>query len=351
MTPEFPVPSRLPPAGRVLAGPVHALETRESLEGYIERLNRSAPAAERRIEGWGETGRDGIWTASVACTQPSAAASSLFMIESQCSPALSVLTRDASTAPAALSIILPLAGACGLRQRSGEYKAQAGGGLIIDPAEVEFVRVEMDTHYLEFDLPKSQLLRLGAELKPGAFGAVPRLAPVLSAELSQRMMYMSLQAARMLQPDADGLVRQGLFQRWVELMTLTLLDEHALAASSLPTASVGGALPASVRRALDYIDAHAHKDILLADIADAACVSLSSLLRAFKSRLDESPGAVLRRVRLDKAREELRRSDFASVREVARRWQFENASKFSQAYLRRFGELPSATRSPAKTAR
>ena len=68
----------------------------------------------------------------------------------------------------------------------------------------------------------------------------------------------------------------------------------------------------------------------------------------FKSRLGESPGAVLRRVRLDKSREELRRGDFASIREIARRWQFENASKFSQAYLRRFGELPSATGGAAR---
>ncbi len=349
MTSEFSV-ARLPPSGRLLAAPVRALETRESQESYFERLNRSAPAAERRIEGWGKAGRDGIWTASVACPQLTAANPSKFMVESQCSPALSVLTRNAGTAPAVLSIFLPLAGAGSLRQRSGEFEVEAGGGLIIDPADVELVRVEADTHYLEFDLPKSQFLRLGAELKPGAFGAAPRLAPVLSSELSQRMVYMSLQAARMLQPDADGFVRQGLFQRWVEMMTLTLLDEHALAASSAPAVTAGGALPASVRRALDYIDAHAHEDILLADVADAACVSLSSLLRVFKARLGESPGVVLRRVRLDKAREELRRGDFASIREIARRWQFENASKFSQAYMRRFGELPSATGGLARKA-
>ncbi len=76
---------------------------------------------------------------------------------------------------------------------------------------------------------------------------------------------------------------------------------------------------------------------MLSDIAAAACVSASSLLRQFNEHLGLSPGAFLRQVRLDRARNELRRGGSGSVRELAQRWGFQNASKFSQAYLRRFG--------------
>ncbi len=337
----------------MLATAEHALQTRDAVEGFIESLNRISPAAERRVRGWGSSGFDSMRVATVARAEPGAPGEASFLVEAMTSFGLDVRTLDERAAPSALSVCLPLAGSMRMRLHGGEVVAQAGGGLIIDPADVELTQVAAGTHFLEFDLPKAVLLRLGAELRPGAINGAPRFTPTLAPGLSQRLLFMALQAARTLQPGADGQPQPVLFQRWMELLVLTLLDEqprHALSgrapsgAAAKGWAGHGSASPAALRRALDFIDAHASQPLLLADIASAACVSASSLLRLFSSQLDQTPVAVLRQVRLDKARVELGRGDAGTVREVARRWGFQNASKFSQAYLRRFGELPSGTR-------
>lgn len=337
----------------MLAVAEHALQTRDAVEGFIDSLNRVSPAAERRIRGWGSSGFDSMRVATVARSDPGALGEAHFLVEARSSFGLDVHTLDERVAPSALSVCLPLAGSMRMRLHGGEVVAQAGGGLIIDPAEVELTQVAAGTHFLEFNLPKGMLLRLGAELRPGAINGAPRFAPTLAPGLSQRLLFIAVQAAGSLQPAAGGPARPILFQRWMELLALTLLDEQAQqvppgraasGAQRAGPAGSGGASPAALRRALDFIDAHADQPLLLADIADAACVSASSLLRLFHSQLDQTPVAVLRQVRLDKARIELGRGDGGTVREVARRWGFQNASKFSQAYLRRFGELPSGTR-------
>jgi len=104
------------------------------------------------------------------------------------------------------------------------------------------------------------------------------------------------------------------------------------------------AMSASLRRAVEFIHAHAETAIGLADIADAACISVSSLLRQFNGHLGQSPFGFLRSVRLERARTELRGDGAPPVREVALRWGFQNASKFTRAYRQQFGERPSETR-------
>jgi len=75
------------------------------------------------------------------------------------------------------------------------------------------------------------------------------------------------------------------------------------------------------------------------------CMSVRTLHAAFQQQFGESPMSYLRRVRLDRVRSELVRSDPATVRvtEVAMRWGFFHRSRFAQQYRDRFGELPSAT--------
>lgn len=136
----------------------------------------------------------------------------------------------------------------------------------------------------------------------------------------------------------------ALFRRWCEMLALTLLQDQPLLGAGRPNALAPRPTPASLRRALELVDAHAEREILLADIAQAACVSASSLLRQFNDFLGQTPGAYVRQVRLDRARRELQRGHVGSVRALALRWGFENPSKFSQAYARRFGEKPSETR-------
>ncbi|MFC7787969.1 helix-turn-helix transcriptional regulator [Microbacterium sp. MAHUQ-60] len=99
-----------------------------------------------------------------------------------------------------------------------------------------------------------------------------------------------------------------------------------------------------VRRAIAYMDAHAHEPITVGDVAVAAHISARGLQYAFRRALDITPAAYLRSVRLDGAHRDLRNSaPDGSVTEIARRWGFANTSRFGSAYREVYGVSPQQT--------
>ncbi|KAA0940967.1 helix-turn-helix transcriptional regulator, partial [Streptomyces apricus] len=105
------------------------------------------------------------------------------------------------------------------------------------------------------------------------------------------------------------------------------------------------ATSATLRRALAYIDSHAHRDITLADIARAACASPRAVQQAFRSRRDTTPLAHLRRVRLEQAHRDLQAAtpDTSTVTRIAARWGFAHTSRFAAYYREVFGHPPAMT--------
>jgi AraC-like DNA-binding protein len=99
------------------------------------------------------------------------------------------------------------------------------------------------------------------------------------------------------------------------------------------------------RAAVEYMIANAHLPIRTEDVADAVGMSQRSLQAAFRREHDITAIDYLRRVRLDRVQEELRKSDpgRATVAEVAQRWGFAHLGRFSASYTNRFGEYPSTT--------
>jgi AraC-like DNA-binding protein len=107
----------------------------------------------------------------------------------------------------------------------------------------------------------------------------------------------------------------------------------------------GGASPATLRRAIAFIDEHAHEDIAGAEIAAAAGVTIRAAQLAFRRHLDSTPLGYLRRVRLDYAHRQLAAADpqHESVTAVAYRWGFASSSRFAAYYRQAYGVLPSHT--------
>jgi AraC-like DNA-binding protein len=104
--------------------------------------------------------------------------------------------------------------------------------------------------------------------------------------------------------------------------------------------------PASLRRAIAFIDDNAHREISPADIAAAAHVTLRTVQLAFRRHLDTTPTAYLRRVRLHHAHGDLLAADpttGATVTAIAARWGFANHSRFSAEYRAIYGITPSRT--------
>ncbi|MET0886869.1 MAG: AraC family transcriptional regulator [Mycetocola sp.] len=80
-------------------------------------------------------------------------------------------------------------------------------------------------------------------------------------------------------------------------------------------------------------------------LAAAVSVSVRSLQEGFRRSLDTTPMAYLRRLRLEKVREELLAASAGtvSVTEVAARWGFVHLGRFAAAYRSEFSERPSDT--------
>jgi AraC-like DNA-binding protein len=104
--------------------------------------------------------------------------------------------------------------------------------------------------------------------------------------------------------------------------------------------------PASVRRAVEHMHAHAALPLTLAQIAQAAGTSPRALQAAFLRAHDCTPMAYLRRLRLEHAHRDLEaacpsRGD--TVTTIAQRWGFSNPGRFATAYHLRFRVHPSTT--------
>jgi AraC-like DNA-binding protein len=97
---------------------------------------------------------------------------------------------------------------------------------------------------------------------------------------------------------------------------------------------------------LDSPLVEAHLPISVCDIAADAGVSARALQYGFTRHLGTTPREYLRRVRLDRAHDELRDAATTSgltVGMVARRWGFANTGRFAVAYRHAYGVSPSQT--------
>jgi AraC-like DNA-binding protein len=103
--------------------------------------------------------------------------------------------------------------------------------------------------------------------------------------------------------------------------------------------------PATLRRAISFIDDNAHRDISAADIAGSAHVTIRSLQLAFRRHLGSTPMAHLRRVRLERAHQDLVDADASTVTvgAIAARWGIIGHSRFTSLYRAAYGVPPSTT--------
>lgn len=99
----------------------------------------------------------------------------------------------------------------------------------------------------------------------------------------------------------------------------------------------------TVVQALRFIHASAFQDIVVKDILAEVPVSRRSLEIQFRRCLGRSPAEEIRRVRLDRGRDLLARSDMA-IGEIATSCGFANGTRFGVAFRKRFGKTPLAYR-------
>jgi AraC-like DNA-binding protein len=126
---------------------------------------------------------------------------------------------------------------------------------------------------------------------------------------------------------------------------LTMFPNSALDAMNEQVQSGHGG-PATVRRALEFMEMRADEDISIGDIAGAARIGARGLQAAFRQHRGETPLQYLRRLRMQRAHGDLQAGDPTrgdTVGVVAARWGFANAGRFAVEYRQTYGCSPSET--------
>jgi AraC-like DNA-binding protein len=129
----------------------------------------------------------------------------------------------------------------------------------------------------------------------------------------------------------------------------SLLNGFVLAASHSHAEALAGpvvaARPASVRAAIDVIEADPQAPLTLTVLATRCGVGPRTLQKGFQQHLGMSPMEYVRDVRLRRAHEELRAADpfAASVADVARRWGFTHLGRLASAHEAKYGQKPLST--------
>lgn len=231
--------------------------------------------------------------------------------------------------------------------QDGERLAWETGDVFLAAQPDLPCRVEVSQAELEFIVLDVALLSRVADTEPGRSAEPIRFTGYRPTSPECAMLWFDTYAyvrdAVGRLPDATAPLLLGSMSRLVAATALATFPNTALRDPTIEERH--DAHPASLRRAIAFIDENAHRDISTTDIAAASNVTLRTLQLAFRRHLDCTPRAYLRRVRLDRVHDDLRTADPATttVMSIAARWGFINHSRFTAFYRATYGITPSHT--------
>ncbi|MGC4863977.1 AraC family transcriptional regulator [Micromonospora sp. DT53] len=213
---------------------------------------------------------------------------------------------------------------------TGRYPDVGAIHLIDDLASV-FVRLPMQR------VAATASARTGLPAANFHFTTMTPLSPPMA------LLWQSMTAfvRRQLAVDAvvaSPLARAGLVDL-VATTAIAVFPNTTMTINYLPgQAGVGRAI---VRRAAEFIEAHAAVPLTVGRIAEACEVSQRALQVAFQRHHGQSPMAFLRAVRLRQAHWDLQHAKPGqTVAETARRWGWTHPGRFAQAYRETYGCQP-----------
>ncbi len=225
---------------------------------------------------------------------------------------------------------------------------QSGGGVgttvLVAPGERSSYCYDSDNSQLVTRIDSQRIVELAGlmfNLKAWEF---PLVSQAINDHRQLAQWHASLnQLRQILDPGVSAQSRTLLLPKAEELLILSLLcaqSDQSNARSLMGTC----VSPAYLKRAVAYIEEHAHQAVTLLDIAQAAHCGIRSLHRAFHEWRGVSPMRYLKEVRLRNVRQALLNpSEGDCVTDLATRWGFLHLGQFSVDYRRAFGEKPSDT--------
>ena len=257
------------------------------------------------------------------------------------------ITAELDTEPAKdfVLVLQLLEGRYSISSGRKEISVSPGECFVFDPDAAQRIW-QQDVRLSAIRFDRAQLERVAGELVSGEDTHPLRfpLARPLSPEHARRWQSLVQYVANDLAGPASAspLVRS----QSLRLATATLLETFPNNALPSEHGTEPQTDPRALQRAVDFIEESAAEDIDLTQIAAAARTSPRSLHLTFQARLHTTPLDFLRRVRLERAHNDLRTHTpdcGVTVTDIAHRWGFASPSRFVTDYRERYGCLPHQT--------
>jgi AraC-like DNA-binding protein len=254
-------------------------------------------------------------------------------------------SADNNVAPDVILVVRPSAGAMMVRFGREEVAVPPGTPVLLpahQAASVLWADTEAGCVCLNADDVERVAVETGLDNLTLRFTGLRPMLPGLDQRWSDTVQAVTRAVLRN-RTMAGPVLTGHLTQRLAEAV-LGTFPSTRLAARRVPP---DHATPAVVRRAVDFIDANAERDLTTSDIAAAAGVGPRGLQAAFLRHQDSTPTAYVRRVRLDHAHRDLvdtEPADRDTVTAVAARWGFPRRSAFVTAHQQVYGCPPGQTR-------
>lgn len=238
---------------------------------------------------------------------------------------------------------IPLAGRAVVRVEDSRFVVGTHTASITNPSDTLSMRWSADCGKLIIRIDRAAINRHVAALLDRPVTREVRFRPCIDAAGPASTV---LRTARFMMDELQyGGPPSLLLRRQMEQMIVaSLVERQPHTYSDELSRAVSRAAPRHVRRAEDFIVAHAHDPITIEDICDASGASARSLYKGFRDFRDTSPMEHLRNVRMERAHEALTApTPSDTVTSIATRWGFFQFGRFAGRYRELYGEPPSTT--------
>ncbi|MCR9089572.1 MAG: AraC family transcriptional regulator [Rhodobacteraceae bacterium] len=230
---------------------------------------------------------------------------------------------------------------------------RAGESFVVDCSRTDYW-LEGDADHMQFNLTIPH--QVMEDIAERWFGFVPDdslwTRRVKFGGPESRWLLLLEYAARTLCTETPLSANGALGKHIEEMICLELLQHWAAGAGVSLERGARAAAPHYVRRAEEIMSAEAREAPTIGQVAQRVGVSARTLSEGFRRFRGITPRSFLAARRLDGLKADLETAPSErSISGIAADWGYVNAGALAGAYRRRFGELPSHTRSRAARSR
>ncbi|WP_420566886.1 helix-turn-helix domain-containing protein [Thalassovita sp.] len=247
-------------------------------------------------------------------------------------------------------VLNTLRGALRHQSQGGAAQTGVGESFVVDCSRTEYW-LDGDPDHMQFNLTIPH--KVMEETAERWFGFVPDdelwTSRIKFGGPESAWLYLLEFAARSAS-GPEPLSPDGVLGRHLEeTICLELLRQWAKGAGVPLENGARAAAPWYVRQAEEILEAEAREAPQIGDVASRVGVSARTLSGGFQRFRGLSPRAFLAARRLDGLRADLETAHAdRNIADIAADWGFVNLGALAGRYAKRFGELPSQTRSRAK---